>query len=149
VIRGSAIRLVGGRRMRRLLLAGLAMTLLAAGVGGCAASPDMEGMPAEAAAAPLVVRQAYAFAATHPDVMSQIPCYCGCGSIGHTSNYACYVSDVDSEGSITYDLHALGCSICVDITRDTQRLLDEGRSVSEIRAEIDNTYSPFGPSNLP
>jgi hypothetical protein len=125
------------------------MTLLAAGLGGCAGSPEMEGMPSDIAAAPPVVREAYAFAVAHPDVMTQIPCYCGCGAIGHTSNYACYVSDVAADGTITYDSHALGCSICVDITRDTERLLDEGRSPAEVRAEIDATYSAFGPSNIP
>jgi hypothetical protein len=130
-------------------MAGLAMVLLAAGLGGCAGAPEMEGMPADIAAAPRVVQDAYLFAAAHPDVLTQIPCYCGCGAIGHASNYACYISDVAADGTITYDSHALGCSICVDITRDTMRLLDEGRSVVEIRAEIDATYSAFGPSNMP
>jgi hypothetical protein len=125
------------------------MTVLAAGLGGCAGSPEMEGMPAAIAAAPPVVREAYAFAVAHPDVMTQIPCYCGCGAIGHSSNYACYVSGVDAAGTITYDTHALGCSICVDITRDTMRLLDGGRNVAEVRAEIDASYSAFGPSNMP
>lgn len=138
-----------GRRMRRVAFGVFVIGALSASLGGCAGAPPMAGMPEEIAAAPLVVRQAYDFAAAHPEVMQEIPCYCGCGSIGHTSNYACYVSDVDSAGTITYDLHALGCSICVDITRDTQRLLDEGLSVSEIRAEIDATYSAFGPSNMP
>lgn len=106
-------------------------------------------MPAEVSAAPRVVREAYVFAAAHPHEMTQIPCYCGCGAIGHTSNYACYVSEVAADGTITYDLHALGCSICVDITRDTERLLGEGRSLAEVRAEIDAVYSAFGPSNMP
>lgn len=127
----------------------LPFVLLAASAGGCSPGESMEGMPAEVQAAPPVVQQAYVFAAAHPDVMIQIPCYCGCGAIGHTSNYACYVSGVDAAGTITYDTHALGCSICVDITRDTMRLLDEGRSVAEIRAEIDASYSAFGPSNMP
>jgi hypothetical protein len=125
------------------------MALLAAGLGSCAGAPEMEGMPADIAAAPRVVREAYVFAAAHPEVLTQIPCYCGCGSIGHTSNYACYVSDVAADGTVTYDSHALGCSICVDITRDTERLLDEGRSLTEVRAEIDGTYSALGPSTMP
>jgi hypothetical protein len=81
--------------------------------------------------------------------MKDIPCYCGCGNIGHTSNYDCYVSDVDDAGNITFDNHALGCSICVDITQDVMRMLKDGKSPQEARASIDATYSKYGPSNIP
>ena len=109
----------------------------------------MDQMPAEVQSAPVSVQTAYQFAAANPDVMEEIPCYCGCGSIGHTSNYACYVSHVDEKGEITYDNHALGCSICVDITQDVMRLLREGKSTQEARAYVDATYSKYGPSNIP
>lgn len=105
--------------------------------------------PVEVQKAAKSVREAYQFAAANPEILTQIPCYCGCGSMGHTSNYACYISGKDSDGLITYDLHALGCSICVDITQDTMRLLKQGKSPQEIRTYIDATYSPFGPSNMP
>lgn len=110
---------------------------------------SMDGMPGEVKSAPTIVQQAYQFAAANPDVMKQIPCYCGCGAMGHTSNYACYVSGVDENGTITYDSHALGCSICIDITQDTMRLLKQDKSVSEIKSYIDQTYSQYGPSNIP
>jgi hypothetical protein len=109
----------------------------------------MDQMPADVQSAPVTVQQAYQFAAANPDVMQNIPCYCGCGNIGHTSNYDCYVAGVDEKAVITFDSHALGCSICVDITQDTMRLLREGKSVPEIRAAIDATYSKYGPSNIP
>lgn len=44
----------------------------------------MAGMPAEVQKAPVTVQQAYQFAIANPEVMKQIPCYCGCGNIGHT-----------------------------------------------------------------
>jgi hypothetical protein len=44
----------------------------------------LEQLPAEVQSAPVTVQQAYQFAAANPDVMQQIPCYCGCGDIGHT-----------------------------------------------------------------
>jgi len=109
----------------------------------------MSGMPAEVKSAPSTVQQAYQFAAANPDILKQIPCYCGCGKIGHTSNYACYVKSVDEKGGITYDDHALGCSICVDITQDTMRLLKQGKTVGEIKAFVDQTYAQYGPSNIP
>ncbi|MCJ7432528.1 MAG: PCYCGC domain-containing protein [Anaerolineales bacterium] len=109
----------------------------------------LDQMPAEVQSAPVTVQTAYQFAAANPDVMKQIPCYCGCGNIGHTSNYSCYVSGVDDKGNITFDNHALGCSICVDITQDVMRLLKEGKTVPEIKAYVDAIYSKYGTSNMP
>jgi hypothetical protein len=105
-------------------------------------------MPAEVQAAPASVRTAYQFAAANPDVMQHIPCYCGCGGIGHESNYDCYVADVAADGTVRFDGHALGCSICVDITQDAMRLLREGKPVPEIRLYVDATYSRYGTSNM-
>lgn len=113
------------------------------------AMASMDGMPAEVKSAPTTVQQAYQFNVANPDVMKQIPCYCGCGKMGHTSNYSCYVQSVDEQGVITYDTHALGCSICVDITQDTMRMLRQGKTVAEIKASVDQTYAKYGPSNIP
>ena len=110
---------------------------------------SMDQMPAEVQSAPVIVQEAYQFNVANPEVMKNIPCYCGCGNIGHTSNYDCYVSQVDDKDNITFDNHALGCSICVDITQDVMRLLKEGKSTQEARAYIDATYSKYGPSNIP
>lgn len=110
---------------------------------------SLASMPAEVQGAPVTVQQAYQFAVVNAEVLTQIPCYCGCGSMGHTSNYACYVAGQNENGSVEFDTHALGCSICVDITLDTMRLLDEGKSVPEIRSYIDQTYAQYGPSNMP
>jgi hypothetical protein len=108
----------------------------------------MDELPAEVQSAPASVRTAYQFAAANPDVMEDLPCYCGCGGIGHTSNYDCYVAEVAANGKIRFDGHALGCSICVDITLDAMRLLKDGKSVPEIRAYVDATYSRYGTSNM-
>ena len=109
----------------------------------------MAGMPDEVKNAPASVQQAYQFAAANPDLMKQMPCYCGCGDIGHTSNYDCYVAEVDAQGTITYDNHALGCSICVDITLDVMRMSKDGKSPADMRAAIDATYAKYGTSNIP
>ncbi len=34
----------------------------------------------------------------------------------------------------------------MDITRDVMRMLDQGKSLKDIRAYVDRTYSRFGPS---
>ena len=109
---------------------------------------SLDKMPAEVQSAPVSVQQAYQFAAANADLMEQIPCYCGCGDIGHNSNYDCYVSGTDEKGAITFDNHALGCSICVDITQDVMRMLKDGKSPGDIRTSIDATYAKYGPSNI-
>ena len=108
----------------------------------------LSDMPDEVKSAPVVTQQAYQFAVANPEVAKQVPCYCGCGAMGHTSSYSCYVQGVDDKGKVIYDPHALGCSICVDITQDTLRLLREGRSPQDIKAYVDKTYSRYGPSNM-
>jgi len=113
------------------------------------AMASLDAMPLEVQNAPVAVQQAYQFNAANPDVMTQLPCYCGCGAMGHTSNYSCYVSGVEADGKITYDTHALGCSICVDITQDAMRLLQQGKTAPEIKAYVDQTYAQYGPSNMP
>jgi hypothetical protein len=135
----------------------LSALLILTALPGCSGQPSvvelqmapMSGMPDDVKNAPVSVQQAYQFAAANPDLMKQMPCYCGCGDIGHTSNYACYVSSVDTQGNATFDNHALGCSICVDITQDVMRMSRDGKSPGEIRAAIDATYSKYGTSNIP
>ncbi|HET6446204.1 MAG TPA: PCYCGC motif-containing (lipo)protein [candidate division Zixibacteria bacterium] len=102
-------------------------------------------MPADVQQSPVVVQQAYQFAVANPEVLKQIPCYCGCGAMGHTSNYSCYVADVGAGGDVVFDNHALGCSICVDISQDAMRMLDQGKEIPEIFAYVDSTYARFGP----
>ena len=109
----------------------------------------MSMMPDEVKSAPLVTQQAYQFAVANPDIVQHIPCYSGCGAMGHTSNYACYVESVDAAGKVKFDGHALGCSICVDITQDAMRLSKQGQSPQDIKAYVDKTYSRFGPTNMP
>jgi hypothetical protein len=113
------------------------------------AMASMSGMPDDMKSAPTTVKESYQFSVANSELMKQIPCYCGCGDMGHTSNYACYVQNVDNKGVITYDTHALGCSICVDITQDVMRSLSQGKTTAEIRQYIDQTYAKYGPSNIP
>lgn len=109
----------------------------------------LDHMPAYVRDAPHTVKQAYQFAVANPDVLTELPCYCGCGPMGHTSNYKCYVAGTGENGEVIYDSHAIGCSICVDITLDAMRLMREGKSTEWIRDYVDATYSKYGPSNIP
>ncbi|MGB3717795.1 MAG: PCYCGC motif-containing (lipo)protein [Candidatus Promineifilaceae bacterium] len=146
------------KHLYRLLPLTLASLLIASvGLAGCSAEgkagrtkhdfamAPLTDMPSEVQQAPVVVQQAYQFAVANPEVLEQIPCYCGCGAMGHTSNYACYVADIGTDGGVVFDNHALGCSICVDISQDAMRMLDQGKEIPEIFAYVDSTYAKFGP----
>jgi hypothetical protein len=108
----------------------------------------MAEMPVDMQNAPVSVREAYQFAVANPDAIKNVPCYCGCSAAGHTSNYSCYVKEVKPSGEVVFDPHALGCSICVDITQDVMKLIREGKNPQAIRASVDQTFSQYGPSNM-
>jgi hypothetical protein len=142
---------------RKFLFLIVLVALTATTVSACSTSTNeihlamtpLDQMSMDVQSAPVTVQEAYQFNTANPDIIKNIPCYCGCGDIGHTSNYDCYVSDVDPNGVITFDNHSLGCSICVDITQDVMRMLRDGKSPQDARAYIDATYSKYGTSNIP
>ena len=84
-------------------------------------------------------REMYEWART-PDgvaLLEQIPCYCGCKFEGHKHARHCFWRD---DG--TFDKHGITCSVCLDIARKTKQMHEEGKSVCEIRKEIDTFYEP-------
>ena len=143
--------------LRHTLLIIFLLSLAGTALAGCGSATSTEHevamapmsmMPDNVKNAPTVTQQAYQFAVANPDVMQHVPCYCGCGNMGHTSSYMCYVKSVEADGTVNFDSHAIGCSICVDITQDTLRLFKQGKNATEIKAYVDKTYSRFGPSNM-
>jgi len=88
------------------------MALLVTACGGQSGSAreiklaPVSQLPPEVAKAPLQVREAYQFALANPDVLSNFPCYCGCGAMGHRSNLDCYVQSFNADGSVVFDNHA-------------------------------------------
>lgn len=124
-----------------LLLSAFLVVLLLSACGAENAQP----LPDFVMNTPPRVREAYQYAVEHPDDLAAVPCYCGCGSMGHTSNLSCYIQETAPDGAVTLDNHAVGCGICVDISQDVKRLRSEGKSLSEVRAVIDATYGSFGP----
>ena len=64
-----------------------------------ALSSDLRQLPSQ-------VQEAYRFALANPDVLDVIPCYCGCGQIGHENNRMCYVQSEAADGRVVFDSHA-------------------------------------------
>ena len=57
--------------------------------------------------APDEVREAYRFALANRDTLRYIPCYCGCGEQGHTSNASCYFQDNSTPETPVFDRMSL------------------------------------------
>ena len=90
-----------------------------------------------------VVRATYDFAAQHPEILKYVPCYCGCGSQGHSANESCFVARRDAKGNVLeWDTHGFGCTICVDVAREAMQLYSSGADVVSIRAAIEKRWSP-------
>lgn len=140
-------------------LLGTAATAAACGAGH-ANSPTTQAQPSMAAmngaqAAAWAARpdythttarteEAYQYAMEHPLVVQWMPCYCGCGGMGHGSNLDCYF-EPSAGGTIVFEEHASYCTICVDITLRTKQLANSGASLASIRTAIDAEFGGAGP----
>lgn len=96
----------------------------------------------------------YKTAASVADLLSSIPCYCGCGdSAGHKSNLNCFISEVKPDGSVVWDDHGTRCGVCLETAEATAELKKQGKSIKEIRSIIDEHYkegyAPPTPTPLP
>lgn len=101
---GAAAALLVGACERRIAKSGLDEPP----PGGLAARPERGAWPVAYQRARQEVQQAYAYAATYYDVLRFIPCYCGCVSDGHRSNYDCYVREKRADGWVVLDTHGFG-----------------------------------------
>jgi hypothetical protein len=63
-------------------------------------------LPEKVRLAPPVVQEAYRFAIANPDVLAKLPCYCGCGSMGHESDLDCFIEEFKPDGTIVFGYHA-------------------------------------------
>ena len=97
-----------------------------------------------------VVRDAYTFAARHPDILEFVPCFCGCETAGHEANADCFVQSRNVDGSVKdWDTHGMGCAVCIDVARDSAQLRRSGASVRDVRAAIDAKYESRFPRKTP
>ena len=76
-------------------------------------APDLPPLPAYVVAnsgqSPDLVRAVHLFAARHPEVLSYMPCFCGCQRGGHKHNDDCFVAARDGTGKVTaWEPHGVG-----------------------------------------
>jgi hypothetical protein len=80
-------------------------------------------------------RAAYQVAKDIPDVLEQLPCFCGCmTSFGHKNNLFCFK-----------DQHGSGCTLCQDIALDAKKMHDQGMPIAQIQDNIKSKYAHAQP----
>ena len=79
-------------------------------------------------------REAYQVAKDIPEVLAELPCFCGCANQGHRSNLYCFK-----------DSHGLECAMCQDIALVARAMHDQGSDVDKIRDEIVKRYGQYAP----
>jgi hypothetical protein len=75
-------------------------------------------------------RAAYQTAKDIPEVLEQLPCFCGCMSLGHKNNLFCFK-----------DQHGAGCDMCQNIALDARKMHDQGMPIAQIQESIKSKYS--------
>lgn len=97
-----------------------------------------------------VVTSAYQFAAEHPEVLSYVPCFCGCERAGHTGNADCFVKARAPNGDVVeWDEHGVECTVCIDVANRSRQMHASGASVHDIRTAIDKEFGPLSSVETP
>ena len=109
--------------------------------------PQKELPPIDLPAYPLgrspdVIKAAYVFAAEHPEVLTYVPCFCGCERSGHTGNEDCFVKARGANGDVVaWDPHGMECNVCIDVATQAKQMFSSGASVRDIRAAVEQKWA--------
>jgi Protein of unknown function with PCYCGC motif len=96
------------------------------------------------------VNAAFKFAADHPEVLSYIPCFCGCQHGGHRGNEDCFVRARAKNGDVTeWEPHGLECAVCIDVATRSRQMFASGASVTQIREAVEKQFKDTYPSITP
>jgi len=97
-----------------------------------------------------MITEAYQFAAEHPEILSYVPCFCGCERAGHEGSHDCFVRARNENGDvIAWDEHGVECTVCVDVANRARQLYTSGASVTDIHAAIEKEFAPVYPGHTP
>ena len=91
---------------------------------------------------PEVITAAYKFAAEHPEILSYVPCFCGCERSGHRGNEDCFVASRAPNGDVTaWEDHGMECAVCLDVAQQSMQMYASGASVRDIRAAVEKKWA--------
>ena len=99
---------------------------------------------------PEVITAAYRFAAEHPEVLSFVPCFCGCERSGHRGNEDCFVKSRAANGDVQeWEDHGMECNVCLDVAQQAMQMYASGASVRDIRAAVESKWAPQAHTHTP
>ncbi|MCM3770535.1 MULTISPECIES: PCYCGC domain-containing protein [Priestia] len=102
---------------------------------------NSETLPSFLSDKPEDMQLIYAAAANHQTLLENIPCYCGCGEeANHQNNYDCFIFENKGNGAVTWDDHGTKCGVCLEIAAQAVVDYSKGKSIEDIRQEIDDKY---------
>jgi hypothetical protein len=97
----------------------------------------------ELAGLPEHVASQYRFAAAHPDIFREVPCFCGCdAALEHRVLLDCFVRPADGR----WEAHAAGCAVCLREGEVVRQMLAGGATADQIRSEVIGRYGPMAGS---
>jgi len=99
---------------------------------------------------PQVVAQVFRFAAEHPEVLSYVPCFCGCDHMGHKGNDDCFVKTRAANGDVVqWEPHGTECQVCIDVGQQAMQMYSSGASVGAVRTANERKWKGSFPSSTP
>lgn len=105
-----------------------------------AAWPTLPQRPGRGRPVSPALQGAYAYAATYPDRLRSIPCFCGCAREGHASVLNCFVERFRDHNAPVWTAHGLSCEMCVHIVREVMLMAADGQTETQIRTAIEEQY---------
>ena len=91
---------------------------------------------------PEMITAAYRFAAEHPEILTYVPCFCGCERGGHRGNEDCFVQKRGANGDvIEWTEHGMECAVCLDVAQQAMQMHASGASVRDIRAAVEQKWA--------
>ena len=115
--------------------------------------PNLPPLPFQAYAPPrpmATVNAVYRFAAEHPEILSYVPCFCGCERSGHKGNDDCFVKTRNAQGDVTeWEPHGLDCAVCIDVANEAMQMSRSGANVRDIRSAIEAKWNRPGSGHTP
>jgi hypothetical protein len=133
------------KNRNQTLWLGIAAVVILAGIGWVSLRVADESAQDSASVQPVTLspalftdqatRDAYQAARDVPEVLEELPCYCGCMQThGHKNNLFCFM-----------DEHGSACTICQNIALDAKKLHDQGASIGQIQETIRLRYAQYQP----
>ncbi len=119
-------------------------------LGSCAPpsppEPEVQGLPDYAYRSAQALK-GYQTAAKEGELLSRLPCYCGCGQDPeqYRNLRDCFM---DEQGE--FRSHGANCQVCLEEAEDAAQWKAQGLATKEIRDRIDGKYGERGkPTDTP